>query len=150
NLSHAPIFQVMFVLQNAPAPDLEKTSLEISPVEPQAVTSKFDCTLSIEETPNGLAGMIEYDTDLFDESTIDRQISHFRNVLRSMAQQPEARVSELNLLDEDERRHLLVILNSTPPPAPTQPAVTRLFETQVDHSPNSPAVQAGDVSISYA
>src|SRR5258708_6287291 len=69
NLGHAPIFQVMLVLQNAPAPDLGQTSLEISPVEPQAVAAKFDCTLSIEETANGLAGLVEYNTHLFDQPT---------------------------------------------------------------------------------
>ena len=150
NLGHAPIFQVMLVLQNAPAPDLGKTSLEISPVEPRSVAAKFDCTLSIEETADGLAGMIEYDTDLFDESTIDRQIGHFRNVLRAMVERPEARVHELNLLDEDERRHLLVTVNATRPPAPAQPMLTRLFETQVRHTPDKLAVQVGDASFSYA
>jgi amino acid adenylation domain-containing protein/non-ribosomal peptide synthase protein (TIGR01720 family) len=150
NLGHAPIFQVMLVLQNAPAPDLGKTSLEITPVEPRAVAAKFDCTLSIEETADGLAGMIEYDTDLFDESTIERQIGHFSNVLRSMVERPEARVRELNLLDEDERRHLLVNVNATPTPAPAQPMIARLFETQVRHTPDSLAVQIGDASFSYA
>ena len=150
SLGHAPIFQVMLVLQNAPAPDLDKTSLEISPVEPRAVAAKFDCTLSIEETADGMAGMIEYDTDLFDESTIDRQVGHFRNVLRSMVERPEARVRELNLLDEDERRHLLVTVNAAKPPVPTQPIITHLFETQVRLTPDKLAVQVGDASFSYA
>ena len=150
NLGHAPIFQVMLVLQNAPAPDLGQTSLEISPVEPQAVAAKFDCTLSIEETANGLTGMIEYDTDLFDESTIDRMIGHFSNALRSMVERPADRVRELNLLGEDERRHLLVTLNDARLPAPEQPTVTHLFETQVRNTPDRPAVQVGDELIGYA
>jgi len=150
NLGHAPIFQVMLVLQNAPAPDLGKTSLEITPVEPRAVAAKFDCTLAIEETADGLAGMIEYDTDLFDASTIDRQVRHFSNVLRSMVERPEARVRELNLLDEDERRHLLVTVNAARLTAPAQPTVTRLFETQVSQTPDEPAVQVGGASLSYA
>ena len=150
NLGHAPIFQVMLVLQNAPAPDLGKTSLEISPVEPRAVAAKFDCTLSVEETADGLACMIEYDTDLFDESTIERQAGHFRNVLRSMVERPEARVRELNLLDEEERRHLLVSADTARPPAPEQPTITRLFEAQVRHTPDDTAVQIGDASYSYA
>jgi amino acid adenylation domain-containing protein/non-ribosomal peptide synthase protein (TIGR01720 family) len=150
NLGHAPIFQVMLVLQNAPVPDLGQTSLEISPVEPQAVAAKFDCTLSIEETANGLAGMIEYDTDLFDESTIDRMVGHFRNVLMSMIERPADLVGELNLLGEDERRRLLITLNQTRPPAPAQPTVTRLFETQARNTPDRPAVQVGDASIDYA
>ncbi|HEY9405348.1 MAG TPA: amino acid adenylation domain-containing protein [Pyrinomonadaceae bacterium] len=150
NLGHAPIFQVMLVLQNAPAPDLGKTSLEISPVEPRAVAAKFDCTLSIEETADGLACMIEYDTDLFDETTIERQAAHFRNVLSSMVEQPEARVRELNLLDEEERRHLIVSAHAARPPAPAQPTITRLFEAQARHTPDETAVQVGDASFSYA
>ena len=93
--------------------------------------------------------MIEYDTDLFDESTIDRMVGHFRNVLISMVEQPASRVHELNLLGEDERRHLLVSLNATRPPA-GRPTVTRLFETQVQRTPDRPAVQVGDALISYA
>ncbi len=150
NLGHAPIFQIMLVLQNAPAPDLGKTSLEIIPVEPRAVAAKFDCTLSIEETADGLAGMIEYDTDLFDESTIARQVVHFRNVLRGMVERPEARVRELNLLDEEERRHLLVNVNAARPPEPAQPTLARLFETQVRRTPDKPAVQVGEASFNYA
>lgn len=81
NLGRAPIFQVMFVLLNAPTPDLEQTSLQISPVEPLAVASKFDLTLSIEKTSAGLEGMFEFDTDLFDDATIDRMIGHLRHRL---------------------------------------------------------------------
>ncbi|MDP3718281.1 MAG: amino acid adenylation domain-containing protein [Acidobacteriota bacterium] len=150
HLGHAPIFQVMFVLQNAPAPDLTQTALAISPIPARAVAAKFDFTMSVEPTADGLAGLIEYDTDLFDDSTIDRMTGHFRNVLASMVDQPDKRVQQLRMLGDDERRLVLAAVNTATAPAAAQPTVTRHFEAHVRRTPGAPALQVGETTISYA
>jgi len=98
NLSYTPLFQVMFVLQNAPMGRLELRDLTITPLEISNVTAKFDLTLSMEETEQGLAGELEYNTDLFDAATITRMAGHFQSLLEAIVVNPQQRVSELPLL----------------------------------------------------
>ncbi len=82
SLAHAPLFQVMLVLQNAPVESLEIQDLRLRPVSVDRTTAKFDLTLSLEEHDGGLAGTVEYATDLFDAATIDRLIVHFETAAR--------------------------------------------------------------------
>ncbi|MEM6404357.1 MAG: condensation domain-containing protein, partial [Cyanobacteria bacterium P01_D01_bin.116] len=77
SLSHSPLFQVMFVLQNAPMGDVELPGVNLSPMELENTIAKFDLTLSITETDQGLVGEWEYNTDLFDSQTIERMVAHF-------------------------------------------------------------------------
>lgn len=85
NLSHNPLFQVMFALQNTPMGKLELPSLSLTPLALKAVTSKFDITLSIEEKEEGLTGSWEYSGDLFDEATIARMAENFQVLLEAIA-----------------------------------------------------------------
>jgi len=77
SLSHSPIFQVVLVLQNAPMSSLELPGLTLEPQTAEAGTTKFDLTVSINESPGGLYGFWEYDSDLFDATTIHRLQGHF-------------------------------------------------------------------------
>ena len=149
NLGHAPIFQVMLVLQNAPAPDLGQTSLAITPVAPHAVAAKFDLTLSLERTSRGLAGMIEYDTDLFDAATIERMAHHLDQVLRAMAGDPSLVIDDVPLIDSAERHRLVEEFNTTLPIAPAHDNVIRLFERHAESHPDQMAIRAGGESIRY-
>ena len=72
SLSHAPLFQVMFVLQNNAQEQLILPNLEISPVEIESTIAQFDLTLSITEANGSLFASLEYSSDLFDRSTIER------------------------------------------------------------------------------
>src|SRR5215213_7516873 len=76
NLSHAPLFQVMFVLQNARDQKLELPGLRLVPLEMDSETAKFDLTFSLSEAEEGLRGTIEYSTDLFNGETIERLAAH--------------------------------------------------------------------------
>jgi non-ribosomal peptide synthetase component F len=102
-----PLFQVMFVLQNAPLPALKSPELELTPLEAESGTAKFDLTLTIEETERGLAATMEYSLDLFDAPTIDRMLGHFRTLLESIVAQPEQPVGALPMMTEAERQQLL-------------------------------------------
>ncbi|MEH2000613.1 MAG: condensation domain-containing protein [Nostoc sp.] len=95
DLSRNPLFQVMFILQNAPIPSLELPGLSLHPLEVDSGTSKFDLKLSIWESSEGFNGSLEYKTDLFDAKTIERMIGHFEILLRNVVEQPDIRLNEL-------------------------------------------------------
>jgi non-ribosomal peptide synthetase component F len=95
NLSHSPIFQVMFILQNTPTPVTQSGTLTIAQQDIDAGSSKMDLTLNLEETPNGCVGWVEYSTDLFDHPTIERFIHQYQFLLKSIVDNPATRLSEL-------------------------------------------------------
>jgi amino acid adenylation domain-containing protein len=146
-LSHNPLFQVMFVLQNAPAQ--AAAAVAASPPEPQPTLSKFDLTLSFSEHPDGLRGTVEYSTDLFDHATVTRLIGHLTTLLADAAASPERRLPELALLTEPERRRLLVEWNDTRAGYPDGACVHELIEAQVDRAPETKAVVFQDRSLTY-
>ena len=84
-LSHSPIFQVVFVLQNAPLGglDLPGVSLEMLPAD--NATAKFDLTLNLQEAGEVIGGSLGYSTDLFEAETISRMVSHFLTLLEAIA-----------------------------------------------------------------
>jgi non-ribosomal peptide synthetase component F len=85
SLAHAPVFQVMFALQNAPQSDFELPGLRVSPIIPPHVTAMFDLSLSLEENGEQIVGGLEYATALFDRKTIERYLGYWRNLLEAMA-----------------------------------------------------------------
>ena len=101
--SRNPLFQVAFVLQNAPAPALELQGLTVEVAEGDSGAAKFDLTLVAQETAAGLGISLEYSTDLFDAATIERMAGHFEALLEGIAANPQQRISELPLMGESER-----------------------------------------------
>ncbi|MFK0731627.1 MAG: condensation domain-containing protein, partial [Gloeotrichia echinulata HAB0833] len=69
SLSHSPLFQVMFILQNVPMTEFELPGVTLTQLDADSTIAKFDLTLSMSETDQGLVGSWEYNTDLFDGST---------------------------------------------------------------------------------
>jgi amino acid adenylation domain-containing protein len=109
DVSRSPLFQVMLVLQNAPKQALElNDELHLSGVEVERRTAKFDLTLSLTEQTEGLEGVWEYNTDLFEAATIERMNGHFQVLLDGIIATPEHRLSELPLLTDAEQQQLLM------------------------------------------
>jgi amino acid adenylation domain-containing protein len=150
NLSHTPLFQVMFVLQNAPMSEVELSGLTISDLPTESVTAKFDLTLVIGNTATGLVGVWEYNTDLFDPSTIARMLGHFVTLLEAIVANPQARIGELPLLREVERQQLLVEWNSTQTDYPSDKCIHQLFEQQVARTPDAVAVVFDNQQLTYS
>ena len=113
DLSRNPLFQVMFIFQNAPRQDLDLTGLTVAPVEVDADTAQFDLRMTTQESDGGLSASLEYSTDLFDDATITRMIGHFQSLLSSLVADPDKPISELPLLTEGERHQALVQWNET-------------------------------------
>ena len=94
-LSHTPLFQVKFVLQNVPMPPLAFSSLTASVTEVDSQTAKYDLLLNLRETEQGLMGWMEYSTDLFEAVTITQLLSHFQTLLDTVVVQPHLRLNVL-------------------------------------------------------
>ncbi len=104
SLSRSPVFQTVLVLQEEQAePKLTLGGLEVTSVDVDFSISKFDLTLDLRETPDGLTGAVEYSTALFDRETVRRFVRHFTTLLESLAEAPQTRISRLELLDGTER-----------------------------------------------
>ena len=149
NLSHTPLFQVMFAFQNVPGSALQLPDLTVNPVEVNSATARFDLTLSMMETTDSLTASFEYNTDLFDAATINRMAGHFQTLLQSIAANPAQRLSDLPILTEAERQQLLVEWNNTKRDCPKDKCIHELFEEQVDRSPDAVAVVFQDKHLTY-
>jgi amino acid adenylation domain-containing protein len=149
NLNGAPLFNVMFALQNAPSGVLRLPELTLSPIQVEARTAKFDLSLDMFETSRGLGGAIDYQTDLFDRSTIERMSDHFTILLESVAANPDAQLSKLSMLSDEERRYLLYTVNATEADYPLGYCIHELFERQAERTPNTVAVVFQDQSLTY-
>ena len=149
SLSYNPIFQVAFALQpGGSESSLKIPGLEIHPIKLGSVTAKFDLFLSVKEVSDGLSVTVEYSTDLFDSTTVQRLMSHYRNLLESLIANPNRRVSEMQLLGEAELRQLLVEWNDTTTEFPNQ-CLQELFEIQATRQPEQIAVMTGEDGLTY-
>ncbi|MEP6703342.1 MAG: condensation domain-containing protein, partial [Acidobacteriota bacterium] len=149
SLSHAPLFQVMFVLQNQPKATLDLPALKIASLEREMDSSKFDLTLYMSEDGDGLSCWLEYNSGLFAASTIERLLGHYEVLLDSAVANPDRRLSELPLLTASEQQELLVAINDTRVEFPTGQCVHELFEAQVEKTPNAIALVCGNEQLTY-
>ncbi len=150
NLGHHPVFQVMFSYQNSPLDLPEIPGLDIQLMEEENVTAKFDLTLLIAKTDDGMVCTFEYSTELFEEKTIARMAGHFETLLSGMVSQPERRISELSLLSQFEQKQLLLDWNATAADYPAELSLHMLFEAQVKKTPDSAALAFAGRTLSYA
>jgi non-ribosomal peptide synthetase component F len=149
NQSQTPLFQVSFAVQNVPRSQLEMTGLKIAPVEVASSTAKFDLSTAFIEREGEMMVRTEYRPELFKGATIERQLSHFRNLLEGIVANPERRISELPLLTEPEKHQLLVEWNETKTEYPKDKCIHELFETQVEKTPDAIAVVFEDQQLTY-
>jgi amino acid adenylation domain-containing protein len=147
SLSHPPLFQVMFALQNfkrmaEPGPGIRQLGIGTG-------MAKFDLSVMLAEGQGGrLAGGFDHNVDLFDGSTIQRMVEHFTALLEGIAACPESRISELPLLTSAERQQLLREWNDTGFPDRSTLLHT-LFEEQSRRTPDAVAVVCGERRWTY-
>ncbi|HSF41471.1 MAG TPA: amino acid adenylation domain-containing protein, partial [Thermoanaerobaculia bacterium] len=149
SLSHSPLFQVMFVLQNAPASALEIPGLKALPFATAGVAAKFDLSLAVADRPEGFAGGMEYRTSLFEAATVRRLLVHFGTLLAGIAAGPDRRLSELPLLPEAERHQVLVAWNPAGEPDLPGGLLHGDFLARAAEAPDTPAVEAGGATLTY-
>ena len=149
DLGYAPLFQVMLILQNASQGGLELPGLRLSHVGREDKTAKFDLNLAMSDNGTALFGILEYSTSLFDLATIRRMAQHFENLLNSIVRDPNLRLSELDLLGDEERHRLLVQWNDTHVQYPAGQCIHQLFEAQVAQNPEAIALVSEDQRLTY-
>ncbi|HEX8273806.1 MAG TPA: amino acid adenylation domain-containing protein, partial [Longimicrobiaceae bacterium] len=150
SLSHSPLVQVIFALQNAGGAAGTLPGLQLQPVETELESAKFDLILGVAATPQGLQGEFSYATDLFERATIARMLGHLERVLEQVADDAEVRLGALELLGEAERAQVLEAWNRTEAEYPADRCVHQLFEAQAARTPDAPAVVFGAETLSYA
>ena len=149
NLSHTPLFQVMFALENTPLSEVKMSGLTIDSLPLEWGIAKFDLTLSMQNTETGLMGVWEYNTDLFNSETVERMNGHFLTLLEGIIANPNERVSQLPLLTKVEQQQLLIDGHNTQVDYPADKCIHQLFEEQVERTPNDVAVVFEEQQLTY-
>jgi amino acid adenylation domain-containing protein len=149
SLSNTPLFQVAFVFQNAALGTLEVPGLRLTPLPGDNGTAKFDLTLTMDDTERGLVGVVEYNTDLFDASTIERLLGHFQTLLQGIVDHPQQSVNELPLLTHAEEQQLME-WNPTGVVYAVDRVVHETFALQAERTPDAVALVFEDQQLTYA
>ncbi|NOH02187.1 MAG: AMP-binding protein [Chloroflexi bacterium] len=162
--SRPPLFETMFILQKAQEAGVQALSpfalgLDGARMEAAGLTlesialggepAQFDLTMMMSETEGGLAAALQFNTDLFDAATIEQMLGHFHSLLREIVSDPHKPVSAYSLLNEAERRRLLVEWNQTQAEYPRDLCVHELIREQARRTPDSIALQFGEQTLTY-
>ncbi|MFM7547880.1 MAG: amino acid adenylation domain-containing protein, partial [Cyanobacteriota bacterium] len=149
--AHAPLFQAMFAWQNTPEASFSLSDLAAEALEAPYGVAKFDLTLSLAETGEGIEGGLEYATALFDQATVERWAGHWRTLLAGLAEASDATaVGSLPLLSNAELRQVLVEWNATEAEYPKDQCLHQLFEAQAERTPEAIALVFEEQSLTYA
>ncbi len=150
NLSHNPLFQVMFSLRNYERQDLTLAGLDrVDFSWTNAERAKFDLSLFVTDSADGISGWMEYNTDLFDAATIERMLGHYQVLLEAVVANPAVRVSEISLLSAAEKQRLLVEFNDTAHDVPRDRALHSFIEEQAELTPDAPALRFESHELTY-
>ena len=151
NLSHAPIFQHVLVLQNTPDTEIALPGLRLEGLGIETGTTRYDLSLSISELGGGLRGRMIYNRDLFDAATVRRMLGHFGTLLRAAVEEPDRPITALPLMDEAERRQLAA-WNETAVDFAVDGGgalLQELIAGQAETTPERVAVRFEDESVTY-
>ncbi|MBV9790945.1 MAG: amino acid adenylation domain-containing protein, partial [Chloroflexi bacterium] len=163
--SRSPIFQVMFVLQQAQrytdtdvtafalgdsGAQLNVGGLQLESLALEQPVAQFDVTMMLADTARGLAGSLQYNADLFEPATIARMAGHFQTLLAAIVANPEEQIAYLPLLTEAERQQSLIDWNRSETEYPRDAAVHQQIEAQVERTPNTAAIVFEGASLTYA
>jgi amino acid adenylation domain-containing protein len=144
-----PLVQVVFALNNEYVEDQLFPGVHAEEIETGTGTSKFDITFVTKDTSAGLSAVVEYNSDLFHETFIQRLLAHFEQLLRGVVANPDEKIARLPLISLREREFLLDELNRTERPYPRTGCVHEIFEVQVSKTPEATALKYGSESITY-
>ncbi|MCY1078719.1 non-ribosomal peptide synthetase [Archangium lansingense] len=147
--SRNPLFQVMFALMEESDAGVHGGGLQLQQLEMDNGTVRFDLVLSLGRNAEGLAGSLEYSTDLFESGTIERMVGHLHVLLEAVLAEPQRPVAELSLMDARERQRVLTEWNDTRADFPANACIHDLFEAQVARTPEATAVVYEDTTLTF-
>lgn len=155
--SYTPLFQVMFAFQNMPelteqpaGPSFDVAQgLTARPVRTDKVTAKFDLTLYLSETPEGMSATWQFNADLYELTAIEQLARHFQTLLEGISADADQKLSELALLSEIDRDQIVTGWNATEAPELLGQNYVELFEAQVERTPDAVAVLTHDGQLTF-
>lgn len=147
--SRNPIFQVVFGYQNEIAQIASIPGIDISSIEINSNTARFDIELELWKTGDSITGYFEYSTDIFETGTISAMAVHYLTLLDSISTNSEQSISRLPIMPEHEFNKVLKEWNNTLAEFPYDSCISELFELQVDKSPENTAVIFENQKLSY-
>ena len=152
SLSHAPLFQVMLMLDNAPARELALPGLQLETISEDSATAKFDLTLVLttKHESGELGGEIKYNAALFDETTIARLAQSFEATLTAIISDAEQPLRNVSLLSTEQRRQLLTEWNDTQVDFGVAQCLDELLEMQVERTPEAIALVYDEQQLTFA
>jgi amino acid adenylation domain-containing protein len=155
SLARHPLFQVMLAFLNTSRIEFKLPQLETSLEPVNTRTAQYDLSFYLNErraadgAPQGIEGVLEFSTELFDVATAQRMADGLLHLLGAAVAEPDSRISKLPLLTSDERETLLKRWNDTAAEIPDG-AIHALFERQVDRTPDQTAVIFGEARLTYS
>jgi amino acid adenylation domain-containing protein len=150
DLSRNPLFQVLFALHEPEPAGLVDDAMSRRRLEGMLRAARFDLAVDVTDMRDAIEVSVEFATDLFDRSTVERMSQHFVRVLEQLVVTPGGRLSTVQLLSAQER--LRVVSEGNPPVPATDPAgstLVSLWDRQVSSSPEGVAVVAGSERVSF-
>jgi amino acid adenylation domain-containing protein len=151
NLGRNPLFQIAFQLSQSIAGKVDLAGVDVEEIFPRDTEfAQVDLSLHLRATPSAIFGYLNYSTDLFERSMIERLAGHFQTLLRGIATNPDERITCLPIFEEAERRMLLAEWNGTAAELPREGSVHALFEAQVARSPEATALVFEGQRLTFA
>ena len=150
NLSYSPLFQVTFDLQNVPSSALQMSGVTLKPIEQEAIASKFDLSISIEQRENTLVSVWTWNSDLFTQKTIEQLHDHYTLLLDRLIRHLHVPADSLSIIDqtayEASAQQQCAQEYQDYPEAQTW---LDLFQEQARNHPTRTAITFNDISLNY-
>jgi amino acid adenylation domain-containing protein len=150
DLGRSPLFQVLFVLQNAPRDPVSLPGLEARHEPLPSIGAKYELLVTIDHTPGGLSGALEYASDLFDDARMVRLAADWQRLLDHFTRTPDLPIHDVSLLEPAERHEVLEVWNATAAVWTVDLPLHEHVEAQVRRSPDAVAVVDEQQQITYA
>lgn len=149
DLSHNPLFDIMFEYYNFDILEFESSNLKLTNIDYTNTSSKLDMTLRIFEKKGSHTFYLDYRTDLFKKETIERFISYYKNILKTVINDIDVRLSEIIILPDEEYKVLTEDYNNTGLNYEKETDLVTLFEQQAQKNPDRIAVCCGEDKLTY-
>ncbi len=147
--SRNPLFDTVFVLQNMSSSEVKLTDVKFIPYGYDFKIAKFDLRLAVGESKHGLNCSLEYNTNLFKHETAARMLVHYVNLLKEIVQNPELKLSEIDMLSLEEREEFLIEFNQTHADYTADRTIHQLIAEQVAKTPDQVEVIFDEQQLTY-
>ena len=150
NLSYTPIFQIGFDLQTVQLDRFEFHGLRVEPIQFNSKRAAYDLLLSITIADDDISGTLEFNSDLFNQETIERMVGNFRNLLNGIVNEPNTPISFLPIISQEEKKLVTVDWNRTELDLAYDQCIHERFERRVDDNPQKLALRFLGKAMSYS